>query len=83
MGNMTPETKISEAQRWVNAHFEEFGKCTGIYHNWRYKDTTQLRSGEFLDGSSASVFVCNKCCKIKNATLTLTMQGFFKELIAK
>lgn len=84
MGMNQPEVKISEAQQWVNAQYDfHYGKCSGLFHNIFYKRTHPVHSKQKSDGSSAMLNVCNKCGKIKNAVLTLTVRGFFNELNAK
>jgi hypothetical protein len=60
--------KLWDAELWLEAQTEfRFGKCTGFWHNFFYRKTTQHTSGEKKDGSYASILVCNKCNGIKSS----------------
>lgn len=63
--------KLWDAELWVEAQVKfHYGKCTGFWHKLFYKKTTQHSCKEKEDGSSASIFVCNKCNGVKSAVLT-------------
>lgn len=63
--------KLWDAELWVEAQAKfHYGKCTGFWHNLFYRKTKQHSCKEQKDGSSASIFVCNKCKGIKDAVLT-------------
>lgn len=75
MGFNLPEKKQKkwDAVLWVEAQYNHhFGECKSIWHRL-FTGERAINCKRQPDGSSATIYVCNKCNGIKSSNISINI----------